>query len=407
MKNIFYFFVFGIVLSSCIKKDNRHIQSNSTYYVFDLDKVPIEDTILLSSFVKSITPIPLETKDENLLGFVSSLQTTAQYIFVSDNSASKSIFMFAKDGKFIRKIGRFGQGPGEYLSIHDFTISEANHLIYILDDESNTILVYDFLTGDFIRDIAVNHEQYMYDYIQLADSMLWGNVNQYTLQQKGEMLQALDMEAGKVQGKYLDLETHNLGWRKSFYREGGFFFNRLSAEPKYCNYFMDTVMVVRHHTVVPYAVIQLKDWISKEDKTEDHSPVPNPANDLLMQADQKEVAFNIQNYAETDHYIYFTYRKQGKEIYVIYNKQTDKLRQTYCLANDLLYNNPYVNIDLIGCEDKDGIYGYISPQSIPAYYEYAINDSINSLMKPEFRRLLKDKVVEEANPIIFYYEYKK
>lgn len=86
---------------------------------------------------------------------------------------------------------------------------------------------------------------------------------------------------------------------------------------------------------------------------------------------------------------------------------SDKLRQTYCLANDLLYNNPYVNIDLIGCEDKDGIYGYISPQSIPAYYEYAINDSINSLMKPEFRRLLKDKVAEEANPIIFYYEYKK
>lgn len=406
MRITIYFFVFIIVLSSCIKKDNKHIRSNRIYHVFDLDKTPIEDTILLSSFVKSITPIPLETKEDNLLGFVSSLQTTAHYIFVSDNSASKSVFMFAKDGKFIRKIGQFGQGPGEYISIHDFTINEANHLIYILDYESNNILVYDFSTGNFIQKIAVSHEQYMYDYIQLADSMLWGNVNQYTLQQKGEMLQALDVRTGEVQGKYLDLETHNLGWRKSFYREGGFFFNRVSEEPKYCNYFMDTIMVIRHHAVVPYAVIKLKDWISQKDKTEDHSPIPNMENDLLIQADQKNIAFNIQNYTETDHYIYFTYRKQKKDMYVIYNKQTDKLRQTYCLANDLLYNNPYVNIDLIGCEDKDGIYGYISPQSIPAYYEYVINDSINSLMKPEFRQLLKNTVAEESNPIIFYYEYK-
>ena len=238
----------------------------------------------------------------------------------------------------------------------------------MLDYEANKVLVYDFLTGNFIRDISVRHEQYMYDYIQLADSMLWGNVNQYTLQQKGEMSQTLDLESGKVQNKYLDLETHNLGWRKSFYREGGFFFNRVNGEPKYCNYFMDTIMVIRQHTIVPYAVVKSKDWIKWEDKVEDNSPILDMKNDLLLQAEKKNVAFNIQNYAETERYIYFTYKKQGKDMYVIYDKRMDKLRQTYCLANDLLYNSPYANIDLIGCEDKDGMYGYIGPQSTPAYY---------------------------------------
>lgn len=407
MKFVVCFLVFSIMLSSCAKKNNEYIQSESIYYIFDLDKTPIEDTILLSSFVNSIIPIPLETKEDNLMGFVSSLQTTDLYIFVSDNSASNGLFMFAKDGTFIKKIGRFGQGPGEYLAIHDFTIDEVCHWVYVLDYEANKVLVYDFLTGNFIRDISVRHEQYMYDYIQLADSMLWGNVNQYTLQQKGEMLQTLDLESGKVQNKYLDLETHNLGWRKSFYREGGFFFNRVNGEPKYCNYFMDTIMVIRQHTIVPYAVVKSKDWIKWEDKVEDNSPILDMKNDLLLQAEKKNVAFNIQNYAETERYIYFTYKKQGKDMYVIYDKRMDKLRQTYCLANDLLYNSPYANIDLIGCEDKDGMYGYIGPQSTPAYYEYAINDSINSLMKPEFRHLLKRKVVEESNPIVFYYECKK
>jgi len=54
----------------------------------------------------------------------------------------KGLYAFNKEGKFIRKYGNRGNGPGEYLSIKDFTIDTENEIVYLMDDDATQILLY-------------------------------------------------------------------------------------------------------------------------------------------------------------------------------------------------------------------------------------------------------------------------
>ena len=60
--------------------------------------------IRMSSFVDSISYIPLETKDECLIGFVDKIVATNDYYYVVDKQKTSSVLCFDKLGKFVRKI---------------------------------------------------------------------------------------------------------------------------------------------------------------------------------------------------------------------------------------------------------------------------------------------------------------
>jgi hypothetical protein len=68
---------------------------------------------LLSEYASEIKNIPLETTDESLLSDELQVCYTGQYIFVSDMKTA-TFFRFDAEGKYLNKIGRKGQGPGEY-----------------------------------------------------------------------------------------------------------------------------------------------------------------------------------------------------------------------------------------------------------------------------------------------------
>ena len=51
-------------------------------------------------------------------------------IFVIDQNKDR-ILLFGQNGKFLDIINRKGEGPEEYISLHDFCIT--NDLIYVLD----------------------------------------------------------------------------------------------------------------------------------------------------------------------------------------------------------------------------------------------------------------------------------
>jgi len=69
-------------------------------------------------------------------------------IYVADSQATQ-IKVFDPKGKFLRIIGRKGQGPGEFTGIHSIQITVNNELM--LYDDWQHRLVYFSLAGQFIR----------------------------------------------------------------------------------------------------------------------------------------------------------------------------------------------------------------------------------------------------------------
>ena len=81
--------------------------------MIDPDRVT-DDLDLSCILTDSIEIIKLNTSDECLIGEIKQVSFTDQFIFVSDPYVSQKIFMFDKNGKFVKNIGRQGGGPGEY-----------------------------------------------------------------------------------------------------------------------------------------------------------------------------------------------------------------------------------------------------------------------------------------------------
>lgn len=115
------------------------------------DGVNKQKEIKLSEVASEVKYIPLETTTESLLGKdILDVTFAGDYLFVCDYV---NLFQFTPAGKFIRKIGKEGQGPGEYTqSIMAVTYDEDAKQVFISDFRKGKVLVYSF-EGKYLYDI--------------------------------------------------------------------------------------------------------------------------------------------------------------------------------------------------------------------------------------------------------------
>jgi len=107
-----------------------------------------------SKVIGSIRHVPLETTGESIITGIERSIVYRDKIYILD-IFGESILLFKKDGKFIRRIGRKGKGPREYISPTSIDIDEKNQHLYVLDDKASKFLIFN-LEGDFVREERVN-----------------------------------------------------------------------------------------------------------------------------------------------------------------------------------------------------------------------------------------------------------
>ena len=103
------------------------------------------------------------------------------------------------DGKYLRDIGAFGQGPGEYTSIVCAQIDEKNNRVYILPHLQNKLFIYD-LEGNFVSDIPLPSRWTEGFYWDSVNNLLYlgaslGNYHApfiYIMDAKGNILKSLE-----------------------------------------------------------------------------------------------------------------------------------------------------------------------------------------------------------------------
>lgn len=149
----------AIASFSCMTGNKKNTQSGdilnncpvvAQYVQVGDDKVMVCDQKLfadtirlpLSFFTEEMQIIKLDNRDEALVG-QTAITASENYLLAHSGYPPKPFKLFDKTGKFLTEIGSIGQGPGEYQSVYDAQLDEANDRIYLMPWQSQKLLVYD------------------------------------------------------------------------------------------------------------------------------------------------------------------------------------------------------------------------------------------------------------------------
>jgi hypothetical protein len=134
-----------LYLSSCKPKQVSEDDS-TTILTLNISKAfDDQRESLLSEIANEVSYIKLETNQACLLSGIKNpfddVKFTKDRVFINDKN---SIYSFGLDGKFIASYGTKGRGPGEYISIDNFTVLPKDSLVAIFSGPNQKVFLYSF-----------------------------------------------------------------------------------------------------------------------------------------------------------------------------------------------------------------------------------------------------------------------
>jgi hypothetical protein len=376
MKKINFIALWLLMLYGChSERKNTIISDIKNYQVKvseDKDKV-----FQWNDFVDKIELIPLETTDNSLIGNLSSGIITDEDIFIHD-FIYKNLLNFDISGKFKRKIGSRGRGPGEYLEIRDFCIGDDGNL-YTLDYRK--IHCYEKNTGVHIKswsfDAGVGYNPLNMIIYDEDNYFLWCSKPDVWDPDKGEYYLMKKMIKGKTKSEYFKYEYPSSANYRFFPCRNDSYYIRPVID---CD---NVVYKLTKDSVSASFSIDFGDMaISPKQMVElNNSSDPN--------AFLGSKAFKyISNILEINDYIYFTCIGPHTEIYEgLICKNTGEVN---------FGKRDYRKSPRFFFSDGTVLYGYYEPYQLIEYKSYDVN--LNSCFNEAFNKL--QHVDIEDNPIL-------
>lgn len=149
MKIISSLFIMALLLLGNCTKSNQ--ENPTEVQTISIREKSFREGTKLSSLVKSVQIIPLETHNKCLVGDPTQVDLTSDFIFYLEHSANSGIRVFSKNGKYIRSIGTKGAGPHEYREILSMSILPEQEKIFLIDWRGKKTIEFNF-EGSFIKE---------------------------------------------------------------------------------------------------------------------------------------------------------------------------------------------------------------------------------------------------------------
>ena len=239
-------------------------KSKNEIYIADLDSAIQKDWYLYSDVFKSVRVIPLAMDKSVLMGDVNKMQVYKGHYIVLDEEIARGVYLFDSKGRFIRKIGDVGSGPGEYSKPADFTIDTKKGEIYIFDYNQKKIFKYDIASGKYLGVCNVEHRL---NRMFFSKGYLYANIDYQLEDEPGQehyLLQRIDFDnEGNVE-MFFKVADYKKGW-DGIALQGNMFFNLGTESALFVQDFMDTIIYVNGDQVIPYMVVKSQDWVCKTD----------------------------------------------------------------------------------------------------------------------------------------------
>lgn len=123
--------------------------------IFALIILLITLNISTYSQINDISLTVISIPDSIIIGEgAASCITNQGDVYYLDNSSSY-IVHFNSAGELIKKFGRKGMGPGEFMHVNDMFLYEDK--LYVLDHSNSRIQVFDSISGQFIKTIMISN----------------------------------------------------------------------------------------------------------------------------------------------------------------------------------------------------------------------------------------------------------
>lgn len=241
-----------ILIINC-SSDNKVVTYDNTTCYLNLPQAG-DDTLKASYFADTVLYVPLEPTSESLINNLTQLWINDSLILV--NCYKGGLFLFKKDGSFVRRIGKIGHGPGEYLSIRNFCI--IHDTVYISSIGKSSLLRYT-IKGIFCDEIKLNYfpdyfnntyDQKLASYIREEGKVLVYNTNY-------NQPDTIIVEYGVTKGRYLYSHTD-----KYFMP----YFQKTATGLLFNSYLSDTVWNIEKKRKEPAYILNLKDRLLPYEK---------------------------------------------------------------------------------------------------------------------------------------------
>ena len=171
-----------VILVSC----HRGQEKNENKTIIRVgETVGTGEILNLSDYAKSVEYIPLETNDNVLVGDIESLIYEDGHIILYDKQTNMCK-LFGDNGNFKTQLGKYGQGPGEYLGVRALSyipktknvfldLYPLNYYLYDLDGNLKETLSYVKPPEPFgsPTTVAVDKNLYLSHLVAMGDSRYW------------------------------------------------------------------------------------------------------------------------------------------------------------------------------------------------------------------------------------------
>lgn len=163
MRYLYLAIINCVFLLSCSdgEKSGYTAEGNDAYV--DLS-VCDDKTVLFSDVIDTIEYMPLETNERCLIGYITKIIPVGNTIVVVDNERANRVFLYDKDGKFIRQISSRGDSPESYVSLRDVAIDKQGGRVFILDAATMRLLMFS-MDGNFIKSVKLPFVAHAMEYI--------------------------------------------------------------------------------------------------------------------------------------------------------------------------------------------------------------------------------------------------
>jgi len=390
MKIIVMIYVFLL----CSLQQIRNLTDYSSL-IINLDTSKKETELFASTLFNSPKTIILETSKDCLIGTVADIQVYDGKIFISDEKSAKALYIFDMDGKFIRKIGGNGRGPGEYLRLMDFTIDKINHELYLLDG-NNKLHRYK-VDGTYLNSITIEIEYASIRSVQFCKDMIYAEILPWKNNIDDiDLLWRINPVTGKKKDSFMKTSQYIYGWDEMLSLGYKHFFGRLEDSPIYAHYLMNTVVLL--DDMSPKIKLESEYLLLKSDIDEifRNKEIQEKVDKLL----NMNRIFGVQSYIENKRFVFFSYCGSHKKCgSVFHDFSTNKTLHLTCLKNDFLWKEE-AWMTKFSFYDSFGAYQILDAEDI--FEEIGKKNLANHIDKKEQLDLLN----EESNPVIFYYEFK-
>lgn len=327
--------------------------------------------------------IPLETRDSFLVGKNPRFFLISDYIL---SVADKQLFLFdRKSGKFIREIGRVGQGPEEYTRTDNMCpVNEENRTVSTFASKGKRIYSLD---GKVVDNISL--PPLTYETAELSANLYAGFVPNFSGKEKNKLV-LFDKTAALVKAfanPFSTLSPEGM----HFWKPNGWFY-KYKKQTYFYELFNDTIFQVTPDSLWPKFKLHQGRYLPPYEQQN--------RNDFAA-----ENYFMMKSLYESSRFLFYTFAFQKDRYVLVYDKKKKKsfINKYDKETGGVLAEPDFILFSLSSVNASDELVGFYNAYDLAQWFS-AHPDRLTSL--PAALENLKS-IGEMENPVVVIGRLKK